>query len=159
MDNIWQTLAISGPAALIKTSTWTYPLLETAHVIGLGLLFGSIFILDLRLLGLGRVLPLDALSHHILPSVWIGFSINAISRTLLFISDASEFSNNTAFRLKILLIVIAGLNAFLFHRRFYRTTLPTSGHPLPAASHMAAIVSVCLWIAVITAGRMIAYIE
>jgi len=161
MGDFWHLLETSQAAVWVKTSTWAYPLLETAHVIGLGLLFGSIFVMDLRLLGVGRKLPLSALARHLLPWVWTGFAINVASGTLLFMSDATEFAGNTAFRIKIALIIVAGINAAVFHVRAYRYAVEVdpAQHEIPAASIVAAIVSTCLWVAVITAGRMIAYVE
>lgn len=161
VGDFWHLLEATQVAVWVKTSTWAYPLLETAHVIGLGLLFGSIFVMDLRLLGVGRKLPLSALAHHLLPWVWAGFAINLVSGTLLFMSDATEFAGNTAFRIKIALIVLAGINAAFFHARAYRYAVEVdpAQHDVPGASIVAAMVSICLWVAVITAGRMIAYVE
>ena len=161
MSELLYTLETSQAAIWVKTSTWAYPLLETAHVIGLGLLFGAVFVLDLRLMGVGRVLPLSPLARHLLPWVWAGFFVNLVSGSLLFISDAAEFFANTAFRIKIALIVLAGLNAAYFHIRAYRYAVEVdpAQHNIPRASIVAALVSITLWIGVITAGRMIAYVE
>ncbi|MDA7948115.1 MAG: hypothetical protein MPJ78_11645 [Hyphomicrobiaceae bacterium] len=161
MENVWHTLEGTQAAIWVKTSTWAYPLLETAHVIGLGLLFGSIFVLDLRLMGVGRPLPLNLLARHMLPWVWTGFIVNAVSGALLFMSDAAEFAANTAFRVKIVLILLAGLNAAYFHARAYRYAVEVdpARHDIPRASLLAALVSIALWVSVITAGRMIAYVE
>ena len=161
MSEFLQTLETSQIAIWVKTSTWAYPLLETAHVIGLGLLFGAVFVLDLRLMGVGRILPLSPLARHLLPWVWVGFFINLVSGSLLFISDATEFFANTAFRIKIGLIVLAGINAAYFHIRAYRYAVEVdpAQHNIPRASIVAALVSTTLWIGVITAGRMIAYVE
>lgn len=160
MEDVWQYLAGMPLAMWVKGSTWAYPMLETAHVIGLGLLFGAIVMMDLRLLGISRVLPVQALGRHLLPAAWTGFAINAVSGVLLFISDAVEFAGNTAFRVKLVLIMLAGLNALLFHARVYRHAGEWDDAKGPPAGAMAAaVLSLVLWLAVITAGRMIAYVE
>lgn len=160
MIEFWQVLADSAPAVWVRTSAWAYPLLETAHVIGLGLLFGSIVMMDLRLLGLNRVLPIGPLGRHLLPAAWTGFVINATSGTLLFMSDAPEFAANTAFRLKLVLIAVAGLNVFLVHRGPYRQAVAADPQrTVTTRVRIAAVVSIALWICVIAAGRMIAYVE
>lgn len=161
MEETWHDLSVTPVAMWVKGSAWAYPMLETAHVVGLGLLFGAIVMMDLRLLGVSRGLSVKALGWHLLPAAWIGFAINAVSGILLFISDAVEFAGNTAFRAKLALIVLAGLNALLFHARVYRHAGEWDGQNAgpPAGAIAAAVLSLILWLAVITAGRMIAYVE
>lgn len=160
MDSLWQYLAATHAALWVKESTWVYPLLETAHVIGLGLLFGAIAMMDIRLLGASRFLPVKALGRHLLPAAWVGFSINAVSGALLFVSDAAEFAANTAFRWKMVFILLAGLNALFFHRWIYAGAGNwNEGSRPPVTARAAAGLSLILWLAVITAGRMIAYVD
>ena len=147
------------PAELVRGWPWAYPILETVHVIGLGLLFGGIFAFDLRLLGVHPDIPVRRLARHVLPWVWLGFTLNAASGVLLFLSDAVEFGNNSSFKVKIVLIAIAGLNMTWFHWRVF----PTSDRwyerkTIPLAAKRTAVMSIVLWLSVITAGRMIAYI-
>lgn len=158
----WADRLAETPLAIwVKSSVWAYPLLETAHVIGLALLFGAIAMMDLRLLGVGRHLRVEALGRHLLPAAWTGFAINAVSGGLLFLSDAAEFAANTAFRLKLVLIALAGINALWFHARVYSRAgaWDREGGGSPVSAKAAALLSLLLWLAVITAGRMIAYVE
>lgn len=142
----------------VRTWPLAYPLLEILHVIGLALVFGGIFLFDLRLLGIGKSLPLSALSRHILPWVWTGLVVSASSGLLLFASDAAEFGANIAFRIKIVLLLLAGLNAFLFQWRVFPSLKGKADtEPIPAAARAAAMISILLWLSVIAAGRMIAY--
>lgn len=158
--DFWKALAATSLAGWVKSSDWAYPLLETAHLIGLGLLFGSIVMMDLRLLGLSRVLPIGPLGRHLLPWAWTGFAINLVSGALLFISDAPEFAANSAFRVKVVLIALAGLNVLLFHRGAYRRAVEADPGQRPrAASLVAGTLSILIWVGVIAAGRMIAYVE
>ena len=142
----------------VRTWPWAYPLLETIHVIGLSLVFGGIFLLDLRLLGVGRALPLALLSHHILPWVWAGFALNILSGVPLFLSDAATFGINIAFRIKMILILVAGLNALWFQFKIFpNVQIVDAKQPMPGAARLSALLSLTLWALVIAAGRMIAY--
>ncbi len=157
---LWQGLATTPVAVFIKTSAWAYPILETAHVIGLGLLFGAIVAMDARLLGLNASLPASVMARHLLPWAWGGFAINAASGALLFLSDAPAFAANTSFRIKLVLVGLAGVNALVFHRAAFKSVADWEhSRAPPRAAKAAAIVSIALWVGVITAGRMIAYIE
>lgn len=156
---ILKLLAASPPAELIRTWPWAYPVLETVHVIGLGLLFGGIFIFDLRLLGFHSDISLHVLARHVLPWVWLGFILNACSGVLLFLSDAQTFGTSTSLKVKLALIVVAGLNMAWFHWRIYPGSESWNHGPdIPLAAKRTAMTSMALWISIITAGRMIAYI-
>lgn len=156
--SIWASLSGSPFATTIRESTWAYPALETLHIIGLALVFGSILAYDLRVLGWGRTIPLRALGNHLLPWVWTGFLLNAVTGSLMFASDAAEFAANPAFQIKLLLLAAAGANAVAFQRRLAPALLDPAPHAAPMlAARLAAIASIGLWLAIITAGRMMAY--
>ncbi len=161
MDYIWllKTLEALAISDFVRSSTWAYPILETFHMFGLGLVFGGMFVFDLRLLGVHRDLSLLNLAHHILPWVWFGFLINLISGILLFLSDSVTFGLNLAFQIKVALLCITALSVFWFQRQVFphlkdwdRQTAP------PKSVKTLAIFSIMLWMAIITAGRMIAYV-
>lgn len=150
-------LETTAIADAIRTHAWLYPALETAHYIGLASLVGGIMLIDLRLLGLARRLPLRSMLG-LLPFVWVGFVINAISGSLIFIYGATNFSGNSAFQLKLVLMLLAGINAFVF-------TLAASRHggdwvetgSVPVPFKIIATASFVLWLGVVTAGRWMAY--
>lgn len=151
-----EALAISD---YVRSSTWAYPILETIHMFGLGLVFGGMFAFDLRLFGVHRDLSLHKLARHILPWVWLGFAINLTSGILLFLSDAVTFGLNLAFQIKIALLGLTGASVFWFQRKvaphlkdWDLQTVP------PKSARILALVSILLWMAIITAGRMIAYV-
>jgi hypothetical protein len=144
---------------LVAESLWGYPLLETIHSIGMAMLIGSLGLINLRVLGFKRELPLLGTSE-LLPLAWLGFTLNALSGTLLFTSDAVYFFSSWTFRVKMLLVVLAGLNAAMLGQRVFRvaagtgavTTEPTSG------TKGIALLSLVFWIGAACAGRLIAYL-
>lgn len=158
--SLWEQVHALPVSLFVREWAWAYPVLETFHVLGLGLLFGCIVVFDLRVItGKGRIAVAN-LGALLLPWVWIGFIINATSGALLFASDAVEFAANTAFRAKMALILIAGANALAFQWR-YGTSFSDwdNANVIPASARIMAIISIVVWISVLTAGRMIAYID
>src|SRR5919109_5153997 len=100
-------------ADAVMTVPWIYPALESSHYIGLSFLVGAIMLIDLRVLGVAKSLPLKSIIG-LLPWVWAGFAINVTSGSLLFIYGATQFGTNRAFWLKMTFMVLAGLNALAF---------------------------------------------
>ncbi len=159
---MWESLAALPFSVALREATWAYPALETIHLIGIALLVGPILVFDLRVLGLRAGLPLADTHDLLLPWVWTGFALNAVSGLLLFASDAAEFAANPAFAAKMSLIVVAGINAAVFQWRFGRTLAGATPHGsaafgAPMGAKVMALISVVTWLAVITAGRLIAY--
>jgi hypothetical protein len=145
-------------ADAIRTIPWLYPAFETGHYIGLSLLVGGIMLIDLRVLGLARALPLRSMIG-LLPFVWAGFLINVLTGSLLFIYGATTFGVNGAFQLKMAFMVFAGLNALAFDLAVRR-----SGGEWVAADRPPAMVkgfatlSLVFWLCVVTTGRWMAYL-
>jgi hypothetical protein len=145
-------------ANTIRTVPWIYPALETTHYIGLAMLVGGIMLIDLRLLGFARTLPLRSVIG-LVPWVWIGFVINALSGSLIFIYGATGFSQNKAFRIKMILMLLAGINAMIFTIAASRTGkswLDSGSVPIPIK--FIATASFVLWLGVVAMGRWMAYI-
>jgi hypothetical protein len=151
-------LETTAIANAIRTHAWIYPTLETAHYFGLALLVGGILLTDLRLLGFAARLPLKSMLG-LLWFVWAGFAINVASGTLIFIYGAEGFSASPAFRLKMILMLLAGINALIFTRAAARAgdRWIESGR-VPPAIKAVATASVILWLGVVTAGRWMAYV-
>jgi len=149
-----ETTAIAGA---IRDHAWIYPALETAHYIGLACLVGGIMLIDLRLLGFARSLPMRSMIG-LVPWVWAGFVINALSGTLIFIYGATGFSSNPAFRIKLVLMLLAGINAGIFTVAAARSgsSWVDSGQ-VPPSIRLVATASFLLWLGVVTAGRWMAY--
>ncbi|MDX2240125.1 MAG: DUF6644 family protein [Leptolyngbyaceae cyanobacterium bins.302] len=155
----WEWLENSAVPTAIRQWSWGYPLLEVIHILGLAVLFGSVAMFDLRLLGVSRHLLVTDLARHLLPWTYFSFAIVALSGGLLFSTDATQIAANPAFQLKLGLIAAAGVNATLFHRGIYRSVqLWNRAVPVPVSARITAVLSLLLWAAVITCGRLIAYL-
>jgi hypothetical protein len=143
--------------AWVRNSAWAFPFLQSWHFIGMTMLLGVVGAIDLRVLGVARAVPLAPL-HRYLPIAFIGFFINLITGICFFCHDPYVYAYNTSFRIKMLLLVIAGLNALWFRLGVF-LDLERWG-PGIEASRLAKIisaVSLVVWLAVITAGRYIAF--
>ena len=156
----WQVwLETSAAAMAMRQWLWLYPVVEIAHILGFVVLVGSAAMFDLRLLGLSPRLPVAAMARHLLP--WAQRSLLVIAPTgfLMFMAHATEMAANPAFRLKLILIAAAGLNAAIFHRAPFRSVeVWDRDRPTPAAAKIAAVVSLLLWGGVLACGRLLAYL-
>lgn len=151
-------LETTAIADAIRTYRWMYPAFETAHYIGLALVVGGIMLIDLRLLGIAKTLPLRSMIG-LLRWVWIGFVINAVSGSLIFIYGATNFASSGAFQLKMILMMLAGINALIFTLAAARSGdawLDSGSVPLVIKG--VATASFVLWLGVVTTGRWMAYI-
>jgi hypothetical protein len=145
-------------AEAIRDSRWLYPAIETGHYLGLSLLVGGIMLIDLRVLGFARTLPLRTMIG-LLPFVWVGFIINVLTGSLLFIYGARQFGTNPAFWLKMTFMVLAGLNALAFDLSERRSKLDWVAIDRPPVYVKTfATLSFALWLCVVTTGRWMAYL-
>jgi hypothetical protein len=157
--SFFKWFAESSWSVNLHESQYLYPLIESIHVWALCLFFGLAVIFDLRLLGwMMRRIPVSELSRRLLPWTIAGFIIMVISGTLLFSAIPLRSYQNIFFRIKMLMIVLAGINVWMFHSRIYSrvTTWDIEVSP-PRAARVAGAVSLMLWIGIIFSGRLIAY--
>jgi len=136
------------------SSDWGYSILLTLHSLGLGLLVGLLLVIDLRILGLLRALPLASL-RRLMPWVWIGFVVNAISGVLLFMADATKDYYANSFRIKLVCIAVGVAIAVYLNARVLRED--HTGE-LPRSAAVLAYASLASWTGAIVAGRLIAYL-
>jgi hypothetical protein len=152
-------LETSGLAALMRQSQWLYPIVEIVHILGFVTLVGSVAMFDLRLLGLSPRLPVAGMARHLLRWSLGSLLLVVPSGLMMFSAHATEFADNTAFRVKMALLVAAAANAVWFHRTSFRSVAEwNTDVPPPPGSRIAAVVSLLLWIGVICCGRLIAYL-
>lgn len=143
--------------AWVRDSGWAFPFLESMHFLGMALLIGIVGAIDLRVLGVARAVPLAPL-HRLLPLAFVGFGINVITGFFFICHDPAIYLLNFSFQLKMLLILVAGLNALWFRLGVF-LDLDAWG-PGIEASRLAKVISaasILIWIAVITAGRYIGF--
>ena len=143
----------------LHESLYLYPWIESTHVLSICLFFGTILFVDLRLPGkVFNNLSVADVNRKVLPLTLFGFLVMSVTGLLLFYAIPVRNYQNIFFRIKILLIVIAGINAFFFHRRMSKEAkVWDKDSSIPSSMKNSAITSLVLWSSVIISGRMIAY--
>jgi hypothetical protein len=145
--------------AAVRESRWLFAMGETFHFIGLCLMAGGLLIVDLRLLGFIRRVPMRA-ALAFLPFVIVGFLINLATGIEFFVTDPFMYWPNPAFKLKMFLILLAGLNALVFtvvdHRR---ELVLADGKNTGRYVKVTAGLSLGLWLCVLLLGRLLPAFE
>ena len=150
---------LSQPSAVkdFMHTTWAWPVIESLHFLGLCLLIGGVGTFDLRLLGVAKRVPI-AQVHRLIPWGIAGFVLNIATGTLFVMTEPDQYIYNSSFHTKLLFMTIAGVNASLFYvtswRRVFRSDASLTA---PAAARVIAAVSLCAWLVVISAGRLITF--
>jgi hypothetical protein len=135
-------------------SVWAYPAVLTLHTMGLAVLVGGNAVLDLRLLGRGRRIPLASLDA-LFPVMWIGFWVNAISGVALFVADATTKGTTWIFMTKLVVIAAGVVVLLAIRRKVYGRGGPPVESP---AGRALAAASLALWFLAIVTGRYMAYV-
>jgi len=135
------------------------PVVESTHVVAAVMLFGTVLVVDLRLLGVADSgHAFTGISRQTLPLTWLAFAVAVITGWLMFTASAVAYFGNTAFRLKALALCGAGLNMALFHLvTARRVPAWDQGVPMPRAARIAGFVSALLWASVVLLGRWIGF--
>lgn len=150
---------VDGPLNIwVQSIYWLWPLMETIHFIGLSLLLGSLLVIDLRMAGHFRGLN-PAATHKLLPIVFIGFALNLVTGILFFYGDPMRYSANIGFQIKMVLVLIAGLNALLFYWKI-NPVMHSWDDDAPATplARGVAYTSLAVWTGVLLFGRLIPYV-
>jgi hypothetical protein len=155
--DLFTALEQSSLGYTIRSSVLLYPLANVAHVIGAILLVGPIVMLDLRLLGLSRRIPLRLMTQHLLPWAIFGLLIMLASGFLLFTAEATAYAVNPVFQLKAALIAVGILNAIVFELMARRNWRDWENYTVPVFARLLALLSLLVWLLVAMAGRLIAY--
>ena len=155
--SIFLALQESALGHAMRASPALYPAVEILHIIGFVVLVGSILALDLRLLGLGRAIPIQPMAQLLLPMSRVGFLLAISMGFLLFSADASHVVRNPAFQTKLLLIAAALVNIVIAHAGPWRR-IALWGAEVPGGAKVTALLSLLLWLGVVCAGRLIAYL-
>jgi hypothetical protein len=149
----------SGVAEWMRHSLKAMPFVEATHVLAIAVVFGSILIVDLRLLGVPDTRrAVTRVSEEMLRLTWTAFIVAVITGALMFAPNAITYFGNTAFRLKMLTLLAAGINMLVFQFVTARGVAQWDRDQRPpAAARTAALLSILLWITVIFLGRWIGF--
>jgi hypothetical protein len=153
-----QWLQDTGVSTWIReaNSLMAFPGILTLHTMGLGVLVGAAAVLDLRLLGMGGRMPLRPM-RDLFRLMWLGFIVNAVTGTLLFAADAVKRGSSLFFFAKLAFVAVGVVTMVLIHRNVYS---PDADPVTPTVTaKRLAVVSLLVWTAAITAGRLLAYVE
>ncbi len=159
LQHLCQVFYDSQIGTAIRESDYAFSIIESVHVLGVTLLVGTIAALDLRMLGLIlRSISVTRIARSVLPLTWIGFVVMFVSGLLLFWAEAAKNYGNPAFRVKLILLALVGLNPLIFHTTVYRRVHEWEMlNVSPWRARAAAVASLTLWSGIIVAGRAIAY--
>ena len=151
-----RTLGSADAVRSLMQTQWGWPIAESIHFIGLTLLFGSIAAWDLRLLGMAKSVPIAAF-HRLVPLSAAGFALNATTGSLFLMTFPDQYVYNSAFHLKVLCLMLAGVNVLVFYATTYQRVRLPGGRETPRGAHVAGGISLLCWIAIIIFGRMITF--
>lgn len=143
-------------AAALRDSPWLFAAVEIAHIVGFSILVGSTVMFDLRVLGLSKGIPVRALSRHLLP--WSLASLFVIVPTglVMFAAHADDLLGSGAFKLKMALLLAAGMNAAMFRTGPYQGVKAwDTNATAPLLARLSVALSIALWIGVIACGRLL----
>ena len=147
---IWLRSTEAATAIRESESVWGYPTILFLHTFGMAILVGLISAIDLRLLGVGRQLPLAPM-QRLFPLLWVGFSINVVTGSILFAIDGPKMIQNPAFPIKLTLIALGMVILLAGQRKVFR-------RPDRGVDRILAVVSLVVWAGAVTAGRFMAYV-
>jgi hypothetical protein len=149
----------TGIATYIRENSFAFPWLECFHIMATALVLGVISIVDLRLMGLAATgYRTSRLMRALLPLTWGAFIVALVTGVLLFTSQPALYLENTAFRIKLALLLLAGLNMAIFHLWTQRgIAVWDEEGPIPVGARLAGLISLCLWVGVVFAGRFVGF--
>jgi hypothetical protein len=157
--DVFTQIENTGIGTAVRESTWLFPTIETAHVLSIVLVVGSIMVVDLRLLNIAsRRRSVSELLNEVLPWTWLAFACAAITGSMLFSSAAAKYAKDAPFRIKMVLLLLAAINMAIFHLGSYRkVALWDRASMTPTGARVAGGVSLLLWVVVIACGRWIGF--
>lgn len=159
IDAILKSIEASALATKIRDSLFLFPLIESIHVFGLALVFGTIVVVDLRLLGIASTRrPFSRVASDVLKWTWTAFALTALTGALMFTTNARVYYHNVFFRAKMLLLLLTAINMLVFEltagRQIHRWEKSRSGPPI---GKVVAALSLAMWIGIICMGRIIGF--
>ncbi len=158
MDGIVIWILSSSLNAWVVNSPWAWPIMEILHFMGLSILLGAMLLIDIRLAGHWRGITLSAVPR-LLPWAVFGFGINLFTGVIFFFGDPERYVANIGFKIKMLLVAIAGLNAIWFKLKVDPDIVNWStDQDSTSQAKAVAYISLVSWFGVLLFGRLIPYI-
>ena len=158
IEALTEEMMASNLTQWIQATYWLWPILEIFHFFGLTLLMGGLIIVDLRMIGFLSYIGLEEVKK-LLPLVIFGFLVNLITGVLFLFGDPSRYSINIGFQIKMILVLLAGCNAAIYHLKveplFSNLNLKDR---LPLVIKITGFTSLTLWTGVLLLGRLIPYV-
>ncbi len=156
---ICQWIENTPSSTALRESIWMFPIMESSHVLGLAFSVGTVVWFDLRLLGVAmRRYSVSETFAIVRPWMFTGFAIMMITGVFLFWSHALKCYGSNYFRIKLVLLVLAAVNIIVFHSTIDRRRAEWDNAPIPPLrARLAGFTSVLLWLAIVAAGRLMAY--
>jgi hypothetical protein len=160
LNNVIQAINDSAFSSSVRDAFWVFPSIETVHVVAIVFVLGSITRLDLRLMGLvWQDRPVSEVSQEMLPWTWTSFVVAAIFGLMLWASKPFDYFGIAFFDMKMLLILLAGINMLLFQFGVFRTVGAWDRDPIPPpAVRIAGAASMSFWVCVLICGRLIGFV-
>jgi hypothetical protein len=157
-DGIVEVIQASAVAEWMRTSVKAMPIVNSLHVLAAATVFGTILIVDLRLLGFPNARrSFTRISDEMLRLTWAAFALALLSGGLMFAANAQTYVGNTAFQLKMLALIGAGVNMAIFQRLTFRGVGAWDQARPPLAGRLAGAASIIIWVTVIFLARWIGF--
>ena len=159
LASIVSSIESLGAAEWMRSSLKAMPFVEATHVLTAATVFGTILIVDLRLLGFPSTRrSIKLIEHELLRFTWAAFFVSVITGALMFAANATTYYGNTAFKLKMLALLAAGVNMAIFQLVTFRSVERwDKDKPPPGAARFAGAASIVIWVAVIFLARWIGF--
>jgi hypothetical protein len=155
---ILQSIEDSPFSTGLRESVYMWAVVDGVHVLGLCMFLGMLLFWELRLFNVGlRSASVSETWDRLAPWIMAGFVVMTISGVLLFLSEPVRFWGNVFFRIKLVALVLAGLNAVVFHYGVGKKLVDWDVRPLPQSAHLVGVASITLWVLIVFCGRLIAY--
>ena len=146
-------------AKAMRENLWLYPAVEIVHIVGFVVLVGSVVMFDLRVLGISKAISVRALARHLLPWSLAALALIVPTGLMMFAAHANDFISNRAFQVKMGLLLVAGINAAIFHTGPYQGVAAWDTNAVaPGGARVSVALSIAVWIAIIACGRLLAYL-
>ena len=159
IETLTKEIMASQLSQWVQATYWLWPVLEIIHFFGLTLLMGGLIIVDLRMIGFFSTISLQG-AKKLLPFVIFGFLLNLITGIFFVYGDPSRYAINIGFQIKLILILLAGCNAAIYHFKVesYVLDLGSSSRRPSIAIRLVGLTSLSLWTGVLLLGRLIPYV-